>query len=108
MMPMVPKKENIGCEMADGEDVIHNHSEDRKLKQEDKRPFCKEIDGMSKNMQNAPLQRMKDLVWENKGDTDGVVKEKERIDAENSENDEEIITTGMHYVIQLKQLLMEC
>ena len=86
------KKENIGCEMADGEDMIHNHSEDRKLKQEDKRPFRKEIDGMSQHMQNAPLQRMKDPGWENKGDTEGVVKEQERIDAENSENDEETIT----------------
>ena len=88
------KKENISCEMADCEDMIHNHSEDRKLKQEDKRPFRKEIDEMSKHMQNAPLQRMKDPGWENKGDTEGVVKELERIDAENSENDEETITTG--------------
>lgn len=31
-----------------------------------------------------------------------MVKEEERIDAENSENDEETITTGVHYVIQLK------
>lgn len=88
------KKENIGCEMADGEDMIGNHSEDRKLKQEDKEPFRKEIDGMSKHMQNAPLQRMKDPVWENKEDTKGVVKEEERIDAENSGNDEETLPTG--------------
>lgn len=74
--------------------MIRNHSEDRKLKQEDKRPFRKEIDGMSKYMQNAPLQRMKDPVWENKGDTEGVVMEEERTDAENSENDEETLTTG--------------
>ena len=88
------KTENIGCEMADGENMIHNHSEDRKLNQEDKRPFRKEIDVMSKHTQNAPLQRIKDPVWESKGDTEGVVKEEERIDAENSENDEETTTTG--------------
>lgn len=49
---------------------------------------------MSKHIQNAPLPRMKDPVWENKGDTEGVVQEEERIDAENSENDEETLTTG--------------
>ena len=88
------KEENIGCEMEDGEDMFHKHCEDRKLKKESTRPFHKEIDEISKHLQTTPLQRMKYPVWENKGNTEGVLKEEEKNQAEISENDEESICTG--------------
>ena len=90
----ISKKENIGCEMEDSEDMFHKHCEDRKLRKESTRPFHKKIDGISKHLQTAPLQRMKYPVWENIGNTEGVLREEEENQAEISENDKESICTG--------------
>ena len=102
------KEENIGCEMEDGEDMFHKLCEDRKLKKESTRPFHKEIDEISKHLQTAPLQRMKYPVWENKGNTEGVLKEEEKNQAESPKMRRKVYVQGMHWVIQVKELLMEC